>query len=238
MAKMKIGSIHRSSSTIFKDLTLKKKFRHEDPLLEVAVNELISKHGCHTILLYGSRARGDWTEISDYDLMGVRAKGGKLRLAKRLKGKYLDVFIFNGKDLKTAGEHHLYMKGAQVLVEKNDFGKKFLKKLAVVARKKFKPSPKDEIDTRRIWAHKMLERIAVGDIEGNYRRSWLQEALLMDYFEIRKKRFTGSKESFAWLKKNDLETYTLYDRVLSNPTDLTALKSLVERVTRLKIKKD
>lgn len=208
-----------------------KKFISDDLFLEDAVNELLKKFKCHTVLLYGSRARGDATEKSDYDLMGVRKTGKKFRLAEKREGKYLDVFIFPEKQLAKVGDEHLYMKGAKVLFEEGNFGSEFLGKLKAFSKKPFQFLPEDEIQARRVWAHKMLERIAVGDIEANYRRSWLHEALLSDYFALRKKRYNGSKESFAWLKKNDLVTYKLFEKVLKNPTDWELLKKLVETVT-------
>lgn len=81
----------------------------------------------------------------------------------------------------------------------------------------------------------MLERTKLGDIEGLYRRSWLQEALLADYFNIRKLRYWGSKESFKWLLQNDKKTYQLLDKSLKNPADFKALKKLVEQVSELKL---
>lgn len=212
-----------------------KRFACEDIYLENAVKELIQKYKCHTVLLYGSRARGDATEKSDYDLMGVRKKGKKLRLAEKRNGFYFDLFIFPEIDLKTVKADHLYMKDSMVLFEEGKFGSQFLRKLKTIAKKPFQPLPAYEIQARRVWAHKMLERIEVGDIEANYRRSWLHEALLTDYFSIRKKRYTGSKESFAWLKKNDPRTHKLFESVLGSPTNLKLLKKLVEQVTKLNL---
>lgn len=211
-------------------------FQSADLFLQEAVNELIKKYKCHTVLLYGSHARGDATAKSDYDLMGVCASGNKVRFAEKRKGTYLDVFIFPQKDLKNVTEQFLYMKEAIVVFEKGTFGSQFIEKIQAVAKKPYQPLPPDEIKIRRVWAHKMLERIEVGDIEGNYRRSWLHEALLVDYFEIRKKRYSGSKEAFAWLKANDSTTYKLFEGVLKKPTDLKILKKLVERVTEIKVK--
>lgn len=208
-----------------------KIFSHSDPFLEAAVNELIQKYKCHTVVLYGSRARGDETPKSDYDLMGVRKSGKKFRFAEKRDGKYLDVFIYLEKDLKKVDESHLYMKHAIVLFERNNYGTQFLKKLGQALKKKYKPLPADELQTKKVWAYKMLERIEVGDIEAKYRRSWLHEALLYDYFYLRKERFWGSKQSFDWLKKNDSDTYTLFGQVLDNPQDLKVLRQLVDRVT-------
>jgi hypothetical protein len=203
----------------------------DDPLLTKLVGELIKKQKCHTVILYGSRARGDATPQSDYDLMGVRRSGNKFRIAEKRQGLYSDIFVYPEKDLKKVGEDYLYMNGGKVLYQKGNFGTTFLEKLKSASKRKYKPLPSDEIQTRKVWLHKMFDRIALGDIEGNYRRSWLHEALLADYFHIRKKRYLGSKQSFAWLKKHDPETYSLFDEVLQNPLHLSRLKALVEKVS-------
>lgn len=207
---------------------------NEDEYLKKAVDELVKKYKCHTIILYGSRARGDATQKSDYDIMGVCKTGKKLRIAKLFNGSYLDVFIFPEKDLKIVDENFLYMKEAKVIYEEGSFGKQFVKKIKLALKKKYIPLPADEIEARRVWLHKMLERTFAGDIEGLYRRSWLQEALLQDYFNIRKLRYWGSKESFVWLKENDKKTYLLFKKSLENPTNFKFLKKLVEKVSERK----
>ncbi len=206
-----------------------------DPFLTELTQELIKKHKCHTVILYGSRARGDATAKSDYDLMGVRKSGKKYRVAEKRDGIYLDIFVYPEKDLKKIGEEHLCMDGAKILYEQGKFGTDFLKKLKAATKKKHMSLPDDEIKVRQVWLHKMFERITQDDIEGHYRRSWLHEALLYEYFNIRKMRYWGSKKSFEWLIKNDPVTYRLFDRVLRNPLNLKLLKKLVVRVSLLKI---
>ncbi len=208
---------------------------NDDSLLLKLVEELIKKHRCHTVILYGSRARGDATSSSDYDLLGIKKTGEKYRLAEKRKGVYLDIFISPEKEFRKVGEEHLYMKGAKLLYQRGEFGVNFLKKLKKATQKKYQPLSANERKLRQVWLHKMYDRIRQGDIEGNYRRSWLHEALLSEYFNIRKKRYWGSKQSFQWLMQNDLATYKLFDRVLKNPFDMKLLKKLVERVSLLKM---
>lgn len=209
--------------------------KHTDPLLTQLVQELIKKHKCHTVILYGSQARGDTTPQSDYDLMGVRKTGKKYRVAEKRDGIYLDLFVYPEKDLKKIGEDHLYMNGAKVLYEQGRFGTDFLIKLKSATKKKYKPLPASEIKVRQVWLHKMYDRISQGDIEGNYRRTELLSALIVEYFNIRKKRYWGSKKGFFYLKKNDPATHRLYERLLKDPLNLDLLKKLVERVSLLKI---
>ena len=138
----------------------------ENPVLKQIVNELINEFKCHTVLLYGSHARGDGTPKSDYDVMGVRKSSKKFRLAEKRNGDDLDLLIFPEKDLKQVGESHLYLKDAKVLFQKKRFGDRFLRKLGVALRKPYKPLSPDEIRKRRVWAHKMFERIEQGHTRG------------------------------------------------------------------------
>lgn len=204
-----------------------------DPLLTVIVDELVNKHKCHTVVLYGSRARGVATAASDYDVLGVRKDGKKYRVAEKRDGFYWDIFVYPERDLKKVTEAHLYMREGKVLFERQTFGTRFLKKLKKVSRRKFKPSPPDEIRVSQIWLHKMLDRASARDVEGNYRRSVLHDLLIYEYFNIRKKRYGGPKAGFAWLKRNDPQTFRLYARVLAHPTNLPLLRRLVERVSGL-----
>jgi predicted nucleotidyltransferase len=211
---------------------MRKAFINKDAILEEAVNTLIQLYKCHTVVLYGSRARREESPKSDYDLMGVRRSGKKFRYAEKRNGFYIDAFIFSEKDLHRIDESHLYMKDSRVLYQMTNYGEKLVKKIKTAVKKPYKPLPEDELQVRKIWAYKMLERIKVDDIEAKYRRSWLHESLLYDYFNLRKKRYSGSKQSFDWLKLNDRKTYNLFSKVLDRPNDLKLLKLLVDRVTQ------
>jgi hypothetical protein len=78
----------------------------------------------------------------------------------------------------------------------------------------------------------MLARIAKGDVEGNFRRAWLQHDLLENYFELRKLWYLGPKESLRWLAKHDPKTYALYERALAPNSKLADLENLADEVLR------
>jgi predicted nucleotidyltransferase len=200
-----------------------------DSTLKFIVSELRLKYHCHTAILYGSRARGDATKSSDYDVLGVTQKGRKFRIAKKKNNRYLDVFIYPEKDLKRLGDRHLYMREGVVLFEKNKYGARLLKRLEKVVKRDPRPLARDEIEVKKVWAKKMLERASRKDVEGNYRRVWLQYALLEDYFLIRRQRYFGPKVALKWLSQYDAVTFELFDQVLRNPSSIGVLKKLVLR---------
>jgi uncharacterized protein len=58
----------------------KKILLEKDLVLKMIVNELITQKNCHTIILYGSRARGAYTSTSDYDVAGISKNGERQRI--------------------------------------------------------------------------------------------------------------------------------------------------------------
>lgn len=105
-----------------------------------------------------------------------------------------------------------------------------MKKLDEIFEEGPEPLPADEIQTIRIWIGKMLSRIAKGDLEGNYRRAWLQYDLIESYFVLRKKWYLGPKEAFRWLSENNPAAYELFDIALKPNSNLADIQRLAERV--------
>ncbi len=202
-----------------------------DKTLNEILKELTIKHKCHTVILYGSRARGDYTVKSDYDVLGVSKHAKKqIRIAEKVKGKYWDVFIYPEEQLRKIDESHLYMRSGIVLIEKNNFGSKLLKRIALLDKRGPKKLLAWEIQLKKTWLDKTLNRSKQSDPEGNFRRLWLIIGLLEDYFVLRKKWYRGSKESLSWLKTNDTSTYKLFTNILSDPENDSLLKRLTKRV--------
>jgi len=68
---------------------------NEEQALAEIVQTLTIDHGCHAVILYGSRVRGDVHPASDWDVAGIRESGAitPLRVARAFHGTWLDVFI-------------------------------------------------------------------------------------------------------------------------------------------------
>lgn len=69
-----------------------------------------------------------------------------------------------------------------------------------------------------------------GNLDGNYRRTWLQHELLELYFEIRSMWFLGSKKSFSYLQEHDKPVYSLFERVYKEPLNISLLRNLANQV--------
>lgn len=198
-------------------------------ILEVA-NNLKEKYYCHTVILYGSRARGDYTDTSDYDIAGFRQHDKKERIAQKPPNTnvFLDIFLYPESELKEITDEHLCMHDGVVLFEKNKFGTNLLSKLKSIISSP--PISENEIHVRKVWYEKMLKRASVGDLEGKYRQIWSLFTILEDYFIFKGSRYLGPKQAIQHLEKHDSRIYSLFNQALSEPGNLTALEKLIKAV--------
>src|ERR1700710_1981944 len=137
-----------------------------DHHLDRFIREMKTIHRCHTVILYGSRARGHATAASDYDLIGFRKAGAAVRDARKTNGVWLDAFVYPDTRLNLVDL--LRVRGGKVLFQKNGLGGRVLARLEQSHARGPKPLPPDEIAVKKAWPGKMLTRIKHGDAEGNY----------------------------------------------------------------------
>lgn len=200
-------------------------------MVDALCERLVVEHQCHTIILYGSRARGGAEADSDYDVIGFHDGQGPMRRETgRWRGALLDVFIYPAERLETADETMLHVRGGRVLRQRGTLGAQFLERLERLCASAPPALADDEIEARRNWALKMLDRAARGGIEGNYRRVWLLTALLENYFVLRGRRYPGPKEAFEALAATDPKAHALFARALEPGAEHAALVALVNSV--------
>jgi hypothetical protein len=194
------------------------------------VRELKTRHRCHTVILYGSRARGDATTASDYDLIGFRKAGAIVRDARKSGAVWLDAFVYPDTRLKLGDL--LRVRGGRVMFQKAGFGDRFLARLEKLYTRGPKPLPPDEIAVKRAWPGKMLARIELRDPEGNYRRAMLLYVLLEDYFALRGLWYKGPKAALRWLQQNQPGMHALFAAALKPNASLSVISKLAAAVTK------
>jgi GNAT superfamily N-acetyltransferase len=202
-----------------------------EPILDKLVQELREKHACHTVVLYGSRARGDFTAASDYDVLGIRDGGELLRDARPWEGSYLDAFIYPAHLLAEPPEHLLDLRQGRILLEKGSVARDLLTKL----QERFAKGPTllraDEFEAIRVWHDKAIDRIRLGGLQGDFRRLELVARLLEDYFLMRGEWYLGPKASFQHLERHEPGLLALFRAALESSASLADIEALKERVS-------
>lgn len=198
-----------------------------DLFLDKIQDELIKQYKCHTIILYGSRARGDHTATSDYDIIALREQGDLERDCRFIDGFYLDIFIYSKDIVHNPDNYLIRIKDGIVLCQKDNLGNILLEKIHSIFNAGPAPTPEWEKHEINHWIMKMFQRAKQDDIEGNFRRHWLLHDLLECYFKLRNLWYLGPKESFRWLKNNDLSTYRAFENALKQDTNLKSIESLI-----------
>ena len=202
----------------------------DDPLQRLIAR--LRERGCHSAILYGSRARGDQDAESDWDVVAFADHGSDEHDVSPWNPGTLDVFIYAREpdDLEVL----LRAAGGRVLFEREGFATSLLARLQRLLDSGPKALSPQEHQVHRAWVQKSLERARRGeqdpdDIEAHHRRVWLQVELLEIYFQLRDRWFRGPKESFLWLRNNDPETWQAFQRALDTGT-LDSLALLAQRV--------
>jgi hypothetical protein len=199
-----------------------------DPVLDRLVARLEGEEGCSTVILYGSRARGDAGPDSDYDLVGFRdGDGPPARETGVRDGALLDVFIYPAARLAEPGAEMLHMRGGRALRDRDGRGAAFLTRLDEVFARGPAPLPADELTARRNWAWKMLDRAGRGDVEGYFRRAWLLTMQLENFFLLRSEWYLGSKAALGVLQAQHPAVYALLERALTPAASLAEIEALV-----------
>lgn len=192
--------------------------------------ELTENHHCHTVILYGSRARGDFNKNSDIDVLGIRDSGDAYRIGRPWNGYLLDAWVYGEENLPTPDNLFQIANGV-VLTERDDMGTKLLCEIQCKLSTPPKPLPTWELELRVTWIEKMLARAAAGDAEGDYRRHWLLYSLLEDWFAFAERHYLGPKESLKFLETSEPSLFLKFQQALRPSADLAAIRTLASAVT-------
>lgn len=202
-----------------------------DKKLQKAIDILKNQYGCHTVILYGSHARNEFNENSDYDLIGIRESGDFERDCRKIDGNYLDIFIYPEKEITHPDNSLLRIKDGLVIFEKNNVGTNLINSIHQIYINGPSKTPEWEKHEIKNWLKKMFDRATIGDIEGNFRRSWLLHEALECYFKLNDMWYLGPKESFKWLHQNNSKLYSAFEAALIPNADIVNLKLLIDIIS-------
>lgn len=194
------------------------------------VHELRTVHRAHTVILYGSRARGDFSDESDVDVVAFADVAETTRDARPWRGMVLDAFVHPTAMADAIDEDQLKLLGGRVCLDERGLGTKLLERLGALDAAGPTPLPESERRVRQVWAHKMLARVRRDDLEARYRRHWLLYQLLEDDFALVGEWFRGPKRAFVELAERRPATHAAFVAALAPGASIEALAALVERV--------
>ena len=190
--------------------------------------EVRRRHGAHTVLLYGSRARGTATPTSDVDVVALRHTGGPARDVAPWEGFALDVHVFDEAGVpKLLDERAPSFVDARVLVEEDGAGTRLC---AGVKERLAKPPPAlDAGEWAALWAwgEKMQGRVRASDptVAALHRATVLVETPAV-WCQVRGRWFFGAKAMLTRWERDDpamLAAYRAAARPSAPPADLDAL---------------
>jgi len=185
----------------------------------------------HVLILYGSHARGDASDESDYDMAAFLPDQEKTRhVIGRWDGRLIDLFVLATARLVDPGPEDMHMLAGRLLVDRQGDGADFLRGLEAVHRKGPPRCDEDEIKVRKAWAWKMLDRLGRGDVEAHYRRAWLLTSQLENHFAFQGVWYLGSKAAFQHLRTANPRLFARFEAALAPGANLEAVEALVEAV--------
>jgi predicted nucleotidyltransferase len=199
----------------------------------LALEELIRKYQPHTVIAYGSRARNQATESSDIDIACYCDVSEVIKDARLFHGVYLDAWIFPTHAMTEIAEEDLRFEDGCVLLDERGLGESFMQRVKEKLQQGPKQPSQSDIQHTTEWIHKMLLRAFNNDLDGQYRKVWLQFQLLEIYFQLRGKWFLGHKKSFEYLLENDRQVYDLFVQVYADSTNVDQLHKLANGVVNL-----
>lgn len=201
------------------------------PDLDILAAELCEKHGAHTVILYGSRARGDARPTSDVDVYLVRDDGPATSDHRVWEGLWLDAWVHPARDTEVFEPGLLRLCGGKVLIDRDGFGRALLERLDARRAQGPEAATPEHRALLVTWLLKTAARVrapAPDDLEAMLRRAALLTESIETYFTLRGRWYPGPRGALATLREEDPETWARYAEALRDASvDVDALVARV-----------
>lgn len=200
---------------------------------------LRERHGCTTVLLYGSVARGEDGPESDIDVMGFRDAQGHENDTSEFQGRPLDAWIKPIGELENAvagrpedREPFLHVAGGIPLADPEGLLARLLEQVAAEGALPV------HMDSKRraflsSWCRKMVQRARKGDPEGDFRLHWLLTDALSIAFQFMERRYPGPKAALKVLAAENPDLHARFVAALKPGAPLEAVERLLDGLDAL-----
>lgn len=183
---------------------------------EQIIRYLTETYRPRAILLYGSYARGDADENSDFDCMIIVDDKSLAHDDSVIAGVQLDCFIFTAREA-AEGDPDALLNAHDAEIALDDGAGSALRERVRAYIQSHATTDPEEKRFIISWIQKTLRRAQKDDDEGRFRAIALLAESLEDYCLLRDRFYPGSKQGFADLRENDPKGYALLHDAIATP---------------------
>jgi hypothetical protein len=213
---------------------------------DALIDYLEENYGCHTLILYGSRAIGYATEKSDWDVIGLYEGGRQDWCHTRLNGvgevnAYLYPASMAAYDSKNPSalykpiQYFLRLRFGRVLVEEAGIGTSIVQRAQKMYDQGPPPMPTNfESTLRHQYYDYYLPKLASGTMEPmekHFHKARMMSLTLDNYFMLRGKWWgMSARDSFIEMELHEPEFFHAFEKALEPNAPIQAIEALVERL--------
>lgn len=204
------------------------------------VDTLQDSFDCHTVLLYGSRARGTARPDSDWNIIAVREKPPTVwcdDVLEEVGMLHIQIYPnpavqyhFNSPFFRTTDLAH-----GKVLCEHDGLGARIIQHAQTMLREGYPPEAEGFMgNMRAYYRHDVLDALEDATQNPIYQNYRLQQGLhrsLRYYLRARGKHMMSPIEGFRYIQSNDPEAYALFERAYKPDATLEDVKALFAKIT-------
>jgi uncharacterized protein len=206
------------------------------------VDFLEARYACHTLILYGSRARGTAHAESDWDVLGISQLSGQ-RWHHGIVDKLGEVnaYIYNTEmavldrnklsPLFQPMNHFVRLRHGRVLVQENGLGDQLIAHAQDIYRNGLPKASKAQIEQcRHYYLHYgigNLRKDSLAPALRDYIRHEILSQALPVYFTLRGSWPPSPKDAIAFWQKTRPELYALFIRAVQPDASIDEMEAFL-----------